>query len=101
VNSLWDKIIFRKTKEIFGGRLKWMLTGSAPINPEALNFLKIISCCQIYEAYGMTESCAASFLTKKIDTTNGHVGGPTGNTEFKLVDVAELDYRTTDKDSNG
>ena len=62
-DTIWDRIIFKKTKELFGGRVKWMLTGSAPINHDALNFLKIIGCCPIYEAYGMTETTAASFLT--------------------------------------
>jgi len=30
-----------------------------------------------------------------------HTGGPTVNTEFKLVDVPELDYLTTDNDKDG
>ena len=30
-----------------------------------------------------------------------HVGGPSSNTDFKLVDVPELDYRATDKDKEG
>ena len=42
-----------------------------------------------------------SFLTTKRDTTNGHVGGPVCNIEFKLVNVDELDYRVTDKDKDG
>ncbi len=35
----------------------------------------------------------ASFLTTKNDKTYGHVGGPTCNIEYKLVNVEELDYR--------
>jgi long-chain acyl-CoA synthetase len=53
-----------------------MITGSAPISGEVLNFLKICFCCPIVEGYGMTESSAASFLTIPQDKEAGMVGGP-------------------------
>jgi len=56
--------------------------------------MKIILCCPIYEIYGLTESTGMSFCTKKIDNILGHVGGPSANVEFKLVDVPEMNYFT-------
>jgi long-chain acyl-CoA synthetase len=38
---------------------------------------------------------------KHRDQASGHVGGPTPNTEFKLVDVPEVNFFHTDKDANG
>jgi long-chain acyl-CoA synthetase len=35
------------------------------------------------------------------DPLSGHVGGPTVNTEFKVVDVAEMGYTSKDKDTQG
>lgn len=49
------------------------------------------------EGYGQTETTAASFTTYEGDLSYGHVGGPNGVTEFKLVDVPEMNY-TTDKE---
>ena len=73
-----------------------MITASAPIDADSLNFLKVVSCCPIYERYGQTETTGGTFITKIKDNTFGHVGGPNINVEFKLQDVPELNYRSTD-----
>ena len=69
-----------------------MITGSAPIAPNVLAFLRCIFCCPIVEAYGQTEQCGASFGTKVFDNTSGHVGGPGVGVEFKLDDLEEMKY---------
>ena len=74
-----------------------MLTGSAPISKDVLNFLKVALCVPIYEGYGQTETCAGSTLTFSEDPDSGHVGGVMPYSELKLVDVAEMDYLSTDK----
>ena len=51
-HRLWDKLIYNKTKEAFGGRVRLMITASAPIPGEVLDFLKVVVCCPIIEAYG-------------------------------------------------
>ena len=63
----WDRIIFRKIEAILGGKVRIMVTGSAPISSEVLDFLKVCFCCPIAEGYGMTESAAASFVTQLDD----------------------------------
>lgn len=61
-SGCWDKIVFKKMKAIMGGRVKIMITGSAPISSEVLEFLKICFCCPIAQGFGMTETSAGSFL---------------------------------------
>lgn len=51
-DTFYDALVFNKFKEILGGRVRSMITGSAPISHEVLNFLKIAFCCQIKEGYG-------------------------------------------------
>jgi len=69
-----------------------MITGSAPIAPNILEFLKVVFCCPIVEAYGQTESCGSSFATRIYDNRTGHVGGPAVGIEFKLADTPEMGY---------
>ena len=53
-----------------------MLTGSAPIAKDVLDFLKICFSCTIVEGYGMTETSAGTCITYPDDPQTGIVGGP-------------------------
>jgi len=100
-HSVWDRLVFKKSKESLGGRVRLMLTGSAPIDPKILEFLKICFCCPIIEGYGQTETCGAATITKATDFNIGHVGGPIPSIELKLVDCEGLNYKSTDVDEKG
>ena len=97
-NILWDNIAFKKVREFLGGRMRFMLIGSAPMDGYVLNFLRCALSCEIVEGYGQTEDAAGILLTKTYDPVTGHLGGPGYSTELKLVDVPDLDYKSTDVD---
>jgi len=63
-----------------------------------LNFLRCTLSCEIVEGYGQTEDAAGILLTKTYDPVAGHLGGPGYSTELKLVDVPDLEYKSTDVD---
>lgn len=69
-----------------------MITGSAPIAADVLDFLKVCFCCPIVEGYGMTETSAGSFTTLHTDAISGHVGGPHANVKIRLKDIPEMGY---------
>lgn len=100
-HSIWDRLVFNKMKNNLGGNVRLMVSGSAPISKDILAFLKICFCCPILEGYGQTENCAAATLTRTADFIGGNVGGPIAACELKLVDVPELNYRSTDKNEEG
>mmetsp|Transcript_25929 Transcript_25929/g.25487 ORF Transcript_25929/g.25487 Transcript_25929/m.25487 type:complete len:372 (+) Transcript_25929:398-1513(+) len=101
VNSVWDKLVFSKVKNVLGGRVRLMLTGSAPISGDVLKFLRLVFSCPILEGYGQTETCAGSVLTEPTDTGYGYVGGPIATLEIKLVDVPDMNYFSTDVSEDG
>ena len=99
-NLFWDNIIFRNVRNVLGGRLRFMLLGSAPMDGAVLNFLRCALSCEIVEGYGQTEDAAGILLTKTYDPVTGHLGGPGYSTELKLIDVPDLEYKSTDIDPN-
>ena len=96
-HAFYDKMVFSKLQAILGGNVKLMITGSAPIDLEVLNFLKVCFCCPILEGYGLTETSAATACTDPKDPVAGHVGGPLECSKFRLRDVPEMQYLATDK----
>ena len=92
-----------KTKIIglFGGRLKTLVTGSAPVAPEILTFFREVLDCDVREGYGQTQTTAATFVTYEGDANYGHVGGINKSAEFKLVDVPEMNYTSESNPPKG
>ena len=74
-----------------------MITASAPISGEVLEFLKVVFCCPVLEAYGMSETSGATTITKGEDPVCGHVGGPVQACAIRLRDLPEMEYLSTDK----
>ena len=93
----YDKVVFSKLKGKLGGRVRTIVTGSAPISSDVLEFFRIGFSCNAVEGYGQSESTGASFVTSNYDNSTGHVGGPCPCIEFKLEDVPDMNYRSTDK----
>lgn len=97
-HALWDRLVFRKVKAVLGGQMETMICGSAPINKDVLDFLKIAMCCNILEGYGLTETCATTTRAIPDDpTAGGTVGPPQPANEIKLIDVPAMNYTSEDK----
>ena len=62
-DGCYDAIVFNKMRAVLGGKVRIMLTGSAPLSEEVFDFLKVCFCTYFVEAYGMTETCGGSFAT--------------------------------------
>lgn len=91
-NTIYDKLVFNKIRAVFGGRLKYVATGGAPITDEVLTFSKAVFSCPIPEGYGQTEATCALTFRHPFDPVHGHVGPPASSVMIKLVDVPEMGY---------
>ncbi|CDW59448.1 long chain fatty acid coenzyme A ligase 1 [Trichuris trichiura] len=91
-DGIVDRLVFKRIRQEFGGRMAVCISGSAPTTPEVLNTCKAMLGCSVIEGYGQTESTGAVCCTFVDDLTSGHVGAISAEKEVKLVDVPELNY---------
>jgi len=97
-HPLWDRLVFKKVQAALGGNVKFITTGSAPINAKVMDFLRIAFCCPIIEGYGMTENCGTTLRVLPNDPSSaGTVGVPQAVNEVKLIDVPSMGYTSEDK----
>ncbi|KAJ3071533.1 Long chain acyl-CoA synthetase 7 peroxisomal [Podochytrium sp. JEL0797] len=96
-HAVYDRLVFAKVKAVLGGRVRFVCSGSAPISPDVLNFLRVVLSCPVVEGYGQTESASGLTIGLKGDVEPGHVGAPLTCNEVKLVSVPEMKYLATDK----
>ncbi|MGW1870300.1 AMP-dependent synthetase/ligase [Streptomyces mauvecolor] len=79
-----DASLFSLVRAAFGGRLRWALTGGAPIDPAILDFLRACG-IQVFEGYGMTESAGVISLNHPGAVRYGTVGRPVSGCEVKIA----------------
>lgn len=84
-------LLFGKIRAIFGGRLKTLCMGSAPMKSEAIVMLQMLLGSPVCEGWGMTET-GICFLQDLSDNEKGTIGGPFPSLEFKIVSLPELAY---------
>ncbi|KAJ3017243.1 UNVERIFIED_CONTAM: long-chain fatty acid-CoA ligase [Siphonaria sp. JEL0065] len=90
-----DAIVFNKIKDQVGGRLKYALSGGAPMPKSTQQFMNVAATILV-NGYGMTEcSAVISIQDPYMITKLGILGGPVTSLEVKLVDVPDMNYRST------
>lgn len=57
---LINKLVFGKTREILGGRLRYILSGGAPLSPDTHDLIKNCLCVTVIQGYGLTESTSSA-----------------------------------------
>lgn len=83
--DLANKLVFNEVKKVFGGELKLIVSGGAPVQPRLVKIFAAMR-CPISEGYGMTET--SPVIATNSYTTNtfkaGTVGRPCDNIDLKF-----------------
>jgi long-chain acyl-CoA synthetase len=92
--KLADKLIFKKVRQKFGGRLKLVVSGSAALSKEVAEFIDALG-IEVYEGYGLTETSPVVSCNYPGNRKIGSVGKPLGNVRL------EIDLQATGDTKNG
>ena len=93
---IYDQIIFKRIRDMFGGKVQCLLSASAPMQKELADDFKIFLGVPIIEALGMTELSGATFCTNTKDLNNITTGGVTSGARAILRSVPDLGYTVDD-----
>ncbi len=92
--ALADKIVFRRIRELFGGRLKGVITASAMMNLEISLFFFDIG-IPVYDCYGMTEMSPGIAMNTPTDHRLGSVGRAIDNVRL-IIDRSVVEEGAAD-----
>jgi len=84
-----DHLVFSKLKGKLGGRLRFFISGGAPLAAEIIEFF-LASGIQIMEGYGLTEASPVVSVNPLGALRPGTVGKPLNGVEVKVADDGEL-----------
>ena len=83
-----DRVLFRKVRSRFGGRIRVAASGAAPLSKDLAEFYQAIG-MPLIEGYGLTEGGVAAL--NPLDAPRpGSIGKPLPGIEIKISDDGEL-----------
>ena len=90
--KLADRLLFRKVRMRFGGRIRVAASGAAPLSKDLAEFYEAVG-MPLIEGYGLTEGGVAT-LNPLDRPKPGSIGKPIGPTEVRFADDGELLLRS-------
>lgn len=90
-------LAFRKVQALLGGRLKALMTGSAPLSMDIQRFTQTVFNAPVRQGYGLTETTAVASCSFWGDSAPRTVGAPCVNTVIRLADWPEGNYLNSDE----
>jgi long-chain acyl-CoA synthetase len=88
-HGLFDKLVFSKIRDRFGGRVRFFISGAAALNRDIAEWFGAAGIL-ILEGYGLTETSAGAFVNHPDDYKFGTVGRVFPGGEVKLGEGDEV-----------
>ncbi len=88
-HALFDRLVFSKVRERFGGRVRFFISGAAALNRDIAQWFEAAGVL-ILEGYGLTETSAGAFVNHPEAYKIGTVGKVFPGSEVKLGEGDEI-----------
>ncbi len=88
-DRLGELLFYRKIRQKFGGRLRRIICGGAPIDPEIVEFFQAVG-IDVLQGYGLTEVSPTVSVNPHHRNKIGSVGVPLACVEVKLGESDEI-----------
>ncbi|KUK89629.1 MAG: Long-chain acyl-CoA synthetase [Marinimicrobia bacterium 46_43] len=87
--AMADKLVFKKLRSYTGGRIKFFISGGAPLLDEIGEFFDAVGIL-ILQGYGLTEASPVTHTNRRERYKFSTVGKPIYNVEHKLTEEGEI-----------
>src|SRR5262245_6336974 len=87
-HAVADRLVFTKWREGIGGRLRYFVSGGAPLSP-TLSYSFLGAGINILQGYGMTETCIVC-ANRPEDNCVGSIGKPFKGIEVSIAEDGEM-----------
>lgn len=87
--AIADKLVYSKLKAKLGGKIEFLISGSAQLNPQVQAWFRSAG-ITVIEGYGSTETSAIATVDQPQDPCYGTVGLPLPSLEVRLAEDGEL-----------
>ncbi len=89
LHGLFDRLVYGKIRDVFGGRLEAATSGGGPLGARLAHFFNGVG-IQVYEGYGLTETSPVLTANHPDAWKIGTVGRPVPGTTIRIADDGEV-----------
>lgn len=98
-HSVYDIMFLPRVRKLLGlDNIEFIVSGSAPIDPSSLRFLKAVLGMGLIQGYGLTECFGGMCWSNPFELNPGSCGSTGVSVEVRLRELPAMGYCLTDKE---